>query len=838
VNHPKASYLQAVVSTVLGKRIPFHDNLKLTEWYSHNRGRERWRVLHHKLVEAAACLQLFDQLDVIGRAGEAARLSGVEFSQSFPGIRGSQYKVEGVLLRALQSLKSDERGSKKGRLRGQWKKSSDRTASLSVASQTQSPWKARRRRAGKEEEGSECMTKMPDLQVSDRGYFFFSPSREDTTKQEALQVQALTLEPESGHHTDPVVVCDFTALYPSLMIAYNLCYSTVAGTLDYHSTRAEMLQRGRTTQRVGPLQYSEARTASVLKHHLKSLSSSSGETQEDRAYIAPTGTIYVSESVLKGVLPQVLDEILSTRAMLKKAAKEYKRKVPDLPPSILRQLEARQLALKYVANVTYGMFFQCFYRYDSLVARSITQKCCALSGYTSATFSGRSAMPLLADTIVECGRRTLTNAINLANEWGRQVGGPWEGCKVIYGDTDSLFVKLPGRSVSEAFQFGDELCNAVTASNPPPIQLKLEKVYHGSIMQTKKKYCGMKFESKNQRKPTFEAKGIETVRRDQCSLTQKVLKNALVTLFQNGVDAVKSYLHRQWALIISDELPVSDFVLTGRVRSRYRGGRPGPVQATLARRLAEADPGRVVRHKERLAYVIVATPGVSFTLRQCVLTPTELLERWDAVGRTRKNSVILCAVLTRINCLPQYTLNTAYYIKKHVNAALQRCLGLAPHKIDVESWFMACPKPRRRIHFWPVSRSGNIMISAYFGSDTCSLCGRRCRTEGRSRASVCLSCRAEPIAACDTTLRRLGAIQNEAAASSSRCCRCSLCFEDASTFAETRTGDGTKRQGQGVVVTPLANCTCIDCPITYERHRLREAELEVLAVCEALKAFC
>lgn len=35
-------------------------------------------------------LQLFDALDIIGRSGEAARLSGVEFSQSFPGIRVSE----------------------------------------------------------------------------------------------------------------------------------------------------------------------------------------------------------------------------------------------------------------------------------------------------------------------------------------------------------------------------------------------------------------------------------------------------------------------------------------------------------------------------------------------------------------------------------------------------------------------------------------------------------------------------------------------------------------------------------------------------------------------------
>jgi hypothetical protein len=65
---------------------------------------------------------------------------------------------------------------------------------------------------------------------------------------------------------------------------------------------------------------SESRTATVLKHDVKSLNE--GAERQDRAYVAPTGTIYVSESVVKGVLPQVLDEMPSTRAMLKKAAKQ------------------------------------------------------------------------------------------------------------------------------------------------------------------------------------------------------------------------------------------------------------------------------------------------------------------------------------------------------------------------------------------------------------------------------------------------------------------------------------------------------------------------------------
>lgn len=78
------------------------------------------------------------------------------------------------------------------------------------------------------------------------------------------------------------------------------------------------------------------------------------------------------------------------------------------------------------------------------------------------------------------------------------------------GDTDSIFVKLPHRSVPEAFRFGEEFCTAVTASNPPPVSLKLEKVYVASLFQTKKKYCGMKFESPFDKRPVFEAKGIET----------------------------------------------------------------------------------------------------------------------------------------------------------------------------------------------------------------------------------------------------------------------------------------------------------------------------------------
>lgn len=39
----------------------------------------------------------------------------------------------------------------------------------------------------------------------------------------------LIMEPESEFYTSPLLVLDFQSLYPSVMIAYNYCYSTCLG---------------------------------------------------------------------------------------------------------------------------------------------------------------------------------------------------------------------------------------------------------------------------------------------------------------------------------------------------------------------------------------------------------------------------------------------------------------------------------------------------------------------------------------------------------------------------------------------------------------------------------
>ena len=67
-----------------------------------------------------------------------------------------------------------------------------------------------------------------------------SPSVTQRAKQRAPECIPLTLEPESCYYTSPVVVLDFQSLYPSIMIAYNYCFSTCLGRLDL-LTKAQLV---------------------------------------------------------------------------------------------------------------------------------------------------------------------------------------------------------------------------------------------------------------------------------------------------------------------------------------------------------------------------------------------------------------------------------------------------------------------------------------------------------------------------------------------------------------------------------------------------------------------
>lgn len=72
-------------------------------------------------------------------------------------------------------------------------------------------------------------------------------------------------------------------------------------------------------------------------------------------------------------------------------------------------------------------------------------------------------------------------------------------------------------------------------------QLSLGQVYMGSVLMAKKRYVGFKYEHPDETEPVFDAKGIETIRRDGFPAQQKIeevclksVTNSALSLFGCG----------------------------------------------------------------------------------------------------------------------------------------------------------------------------------------------------------------------------------------------------------------------------------------------------------------
>lgn len=489
-----------------------------------------------------------------------------------------------------------------------------------------------------------------------RDFVLLSAQREQVFGQPAVESLPLVMEPMSALYVDPVIVLDFQSLYPSMIIAHNLCFSTMMGNIN----------RIRS--------WSEARHLGVVQDYVPPTAKSFGEDGLERFFVAPNGEMFVTAEERRGVLPQMLDEVLTTRVMVKNALKG----VND-DEQTARLLNARQFGLKMIANVTYG--------------------------YASASFSGRMPCANLADAIVQCGRDALERIV-------QYVDGELQestGASVVYGDTDSIFVKVPGATKQEAFEVGGRIVEKALTMFPVPVRLQLEKIYHPCVLLTKKRYVGYAYESGDQAVPVFDAKGIETVRRDSCALVQTTMEQSLRILFETrDISRVKRYVQRVCQRVIANRLALSNYIFRKEVRlGSYKEGHMPPA-AIVASRAMEVDPRAAPRYGERVAFVVIyEKPGSA--LKDSVVTPEELLHA-EKSGTAR--------------------LNATYYITKQILPALDRVMSLIG--VKVATWYAELPRPS----FAPLattrstvprgtSMSGRNSLYRYYTSERCVICHRK-----------------------------------------------------------------------------------------------------------------
>lgn len=481
---------------------------------------------------------------------------------------------------------------------------------------------------------------------------------------------ATVLEPLRGYYseTQPVATLDFSSLYPSIIIAHNLCYSTLVQGDDLDVGYYNMMVAAGSGGAGAP-----------------------GRIAEDQTE-TPVGCRFFKRRVREGLLPMILRNLLQAR---KQAKRDMKAARDDLTRAVL---DGRQLALKITANSLYG--FTGSMTTGKLPSMEISSSVTAFgrqmieftkgsverrfaTGQPDISFAmyehgagagvgtnadaGASPVPKVYTNVTEepfvrlavdplygsfdklletCGTLyrardslrphvvpadpaasdaptpTLTLATTLANITLRLSFTPREhalsavalvyslvhDAVVVYGDTDSVMVRFGVDNVPESMLLAKFAAAYVTSSFLPPISLEFEKVYCPYLLINKKRYAGL-YWTNTAKYDKIDIKGLELVRRDNCLLVVIMMKRVLeLLLVQHDPAGAVRYVKAVVQDLLSGRVDMGLLVisksLTQPIESYKNINQP---HVALAVKLHQRDRNHPPKVGNRIQYVVVAS---------------------------------------------------------------------------------------------------------------------------------------------------------------------------------------------------------------------------------------
>ena len=203
--------------------------------------------------------------------------------------------------------------------------------------------------------------------------------------------------------------------------------------------------------------------------------------------------------------------------------------------------------------------------------------------------------------------------------------------KIVYGDTDSVFIKfsrynkdgelLTGpEAISHCIECGKLAGEYVTKHylnkafhgkhyNGEPVigpqDLEYEKTFENFILISKKRYIGDKHEMEYITDPKRTSMGIVMKRRDNAPIVKYVYGNILEILMkQKDVELAQSWLKDTLLKISKGEMNkdnINMFVITKSLRGYYKN--PESIaHKVLADRIADRDPGNKPKPNDRIPY--------------------------------------------------------------------------------------------------------------------------------------------------------------------------------------------------------------------------------------------
>ncbi len=254
------------------------------------------------------------------------------------------------------------------------------------------------------------------------------------------------------------------------------------------------------------------------------------------------GNTYFSKKRI-GIFPEILEWIFNKRLEMQKERDKHEKGSEEY-----EVLEAKQYAIKIVMNSFYGV---------------------------SANPHFRLYKQGVGDAITRVGRETVL--------WSKKTAEK-NGYGVLYGDTDSIFLKTGKENEEDAIKDGKQAEEALNKSyqellamyNAPKQKLKVEfeKMYKKLLLfpETKKRYAGLITWYKGKHiKPEISVTGLESIRSDSSKLAKKAQKQVLKMVFEEkNRQEIEEYLKDVRNRIIQGEINYEEIGISSPLKKPIR----------------------------------------------------------------------------------------------------------------------------------------------------------------------------------------------------------------------------------------------------------------------------
>ena len=395
---------------------------------------------------------------------------------------------------------------------------------------------------------------------------------------------AIVLDPEPGFYAQsPIGVCDFASLYPSTIVSENISHDSLLWVKDF-TADGQLIQH-----QWGSELYDECEGYAYTDIEFDIIRPDPEDSRKQPRKIACGRRICRFAQPLDGsksTLPQITTWLLDARSAKKKEMKAEK------DPERYALLDAEQLAYKLTGNSLYGQL-------------------------GSSTFKIR--LQALAASVTAYGRKQILFAKDAIEQfYGPHSKGDYhKGAKIVYGDTDSIFVEfnprnpetgelLQGREARVAtIEITDEAGALITKALAKPHDFEFDKCFDPLLMFSKKRYAGNMYEN-NADDYVHKYMGIALKRRDNAPIVKTIFGGAMKMLLdKRDVSGAFYFVKEKCLELVEGKVSLGQLTVTKSLRADYAD--PTRIaHKALADRISERDPGNAPAAGDRIGYVYIS----------------------------------------------------------------------------------------------------------------------------------------------------------------------------------------------------------------------------------------